>query len=162
MPTRKSARLQENNEDDDQDLFVVDDEDAPSLNGETINENDHWITVWSKLKKAGWGWKQGNAISSYFYTKPNINSIKDKRQGIDFFVKEDHVKKYVEVKYNWSQRSYRDRSSDVDDNIHDTVDKKENEKIKKTNQRVISDVSENKSSKSIGKQKQWSSNDSER
>ena len=97
MSRRKSARLQENIDGKVNDIFIVDNEDAPSLNGQTIEENDHWITVWSKLKKAGWGWKQGNAISSYFYNKPNINSIKDKRKDIDYFVKEDHVKKYVEA-----------------------------------------------------------------
>ena len=147
MSTRKSARLQENIDEKDKNIFIVDNEDAPSLNGQTIEENDHWITVWSKLKKAGWGWKQGNAISSYFYTKPNINSIKDKRKDIDYFVKEDHVKKYVEVKYNWSQHQSTNFTPDVKDDISAKINNTEKDEKKTTNKRRICHISGKESTK---------------
>ena len=36
-----------------------------------------------------------NKNPDYLYLKPNISNIKDKRQGIDYFVEDDHVKKYA-------------------------------------------------------------------
>ena len=84
----------------DQD-FVVDNEDALSLKGETIKPEDSWATVWDKLCSAGWKWKGGNKLHDYLYLKPNISYIKDKQQGIDYFIKEDHVKKYATIKYGW-------------------------------------------------------------
>lgn len=154
MPTRKSARLQEKTDGDENNIFVVDNEDAPSLNGEIIEKNDHWITVWSKLKKAGWGWKQGNAISSYFYTKPNINSIKDKRKDIDYFVKEEHVKKYVEVKYNWSQHQNHNFAADVEDEFSVKNDETQNDEKKTSNKRRIFNCAERDSTEQNRKKNQ--------
>ena len=34
--------------------FVVDNDDAPSLNGETIEPDASWLTVWDKIRSAGW------------------------------------------------------------------------------------------------------------
>ena len=72
MSRRQSSRLlQSTNGDQD---FVVDNDDAPSLNGETIEPNDSWLTVWDKLRS----------------------------EGIDYCIEEDHVKKYASIKYGWS------------------------------------------------------------
>ena len=107
MAKRQSTRLNKvsktaNDNDDDDDDFVVDNENPPPLNGEVINKNDHWVTVWSKLKNAGWGWINGDVLSSHYYTKPNIRTTKNTRKGIDYFVQEKHLHKYLETKYNWN------------------------------------------------------------
>jgi len=116
MSRRQSSRLlQSTNGDQD---FVVDNDDAPSLNGETIEPDDSWFTVWDKLRSAGWKWKGGSKSHDYLYLKPNISNIKDKRQGIDYFIEEDHVKKYASIKYGWSNSL--DHNSD-DDSTNDSV-----------------------------------------
>ena len=116
MSRRQSSRLlQSTNGDQD---FVVDNDDAPSLNGETIEPDNSWLTVWDKLRSAGWKWKGGNKLHDYLYLKPNISNIKDKRQGIDYFIEEDHVKKYASIKYGWSNSL--DHDSD-DDSTNDSV-----------------------------------------
>ena len=110
MPTRQSSRLlQSTNIDQD---FVVDNEDAPSLNGVTIEPDDSWPTVWDKLRSVGWQWKKGNDLYDFLYLKPNIGNIKNKREGVDYFIKEEHVRKYAMIKYGWSDS--RDDSSDDD------------------------------------------------
>ena len=90
MATRQSTRLNKlskiANDNDDDDDFFVDNEKPPPLNGEVINKNDHWVTVWSKLKN----------------TKPNIRTTKNTRKGIDYSVQEKHLHKYLETKYNWN------------------------------------------------------------
>ena len=91
--------------------FTVDDEDAPSLDGGAISPDDSWVTVWEKLRAAGWMWKKGNNLYNYLYLKPGITSTKNRRQGIDYFVNIDHVKQYAMVKYGWS-----DKTTNVSDN----------------------------------------------
>ena len=75
MSTRKSARLQENIDEKDKNIFIVDNEDAPSLNGQIIEENDHWITVWSKLKKQdGDGSKEMRFQVTFIPSRTSIQS----------------------------------------------------------------------------------------
>ena len=97
----RSRRLRSSNLND---VFVVDDEDAPPLKGETISADDSWVTVWGKLRSAGWVWRKGNNLYDYLYLKPGITSIRNKRLGVDYFVDEDHVKKYAMTKYGWSDK----------------------------------------------------------
>ena len=85
----------------DDDTFVVDDEEAPSLGNEKIGRHDEWSSVRETLYKAGWKWKKGPGLISYVYLKPHIDSIKDRRRHIDYFIDESHLKKYVAVKYKW-------------------------------------------------------------
>ena len=100
MSRRQSSRLlQSTNGDQD---FVVDNDDTLSLNGETIEPCDSWLTVCDMLRSACWKWKGSNKLNDYLYLKPNISNIKDKREGIDYLIEEDHVKKYASIKYGWS------------------------------------------------------------
>ena len=110
MATRQSSRLLRSTNADD--AFEVDDEGAPSLKGDMIESNDSWVTVWDKLRASRWSWRTGNNLIDYFYLKPNIDNIKDKREGVDYFIKEEHVRKYAAIKYGWLDSP--DDSSDED------------------------------------------------
>ena len=79
MSTRHSTRLNKalkntNTNAYDDDEFVVDDEKPPSLNGEVIDNDDYWVTVWLKLMESGWGWTNVSVLSSYYNSKPNITT----------------------------------------------------------------------------------------
>ena len=76
------------------------------------------FTCWIIQLPSGWKWKGGNKLHDYLYLKPNISTIKDKREGIDYFVEEDHVKKYASIKYGWSN-SLANNSDD--DSTNDSV-----------------------------------------
>ena len=95
------ARKRSTRSSKDEDTFVVDDEDAPSLGDEKIGRHEEWSSVIETLYKVGWKWKKGPGLLSYVYLKPHIDTIKDKRQNIDYFIDESHLKEYVAVKYNW-------------------------------------------------------------
>ena len=59
---QSSGFLRSTNGDQD---FVVDNDDAPSLNGETIEPDNSWVTVWNKLRSAGWKRIRGNKLRDY-------------------------------------------------------------------------------------------------
>ena len=93
------ARKRSTRSSKDEDTFVVDDEDAPSLGDEKIGRHEEWSSVIETLYKVGWKWKNGPGLISYVYLKPHIDPIKDQRQHIDYFIDESHLKEYVAVKY---------------------------------------------------------------
>ena len=96
-----SARKRSTRSSKDEDTFAVDGEEAPSLGNEKIGPHEEWSSVRETLYKVGWKWKKGPGLISYVYLKPHIDSIKDKRRHIDYFIDESHLKEYVAVKYKW-------------------------------------------------------------
>ena len=50
MTTRQSRRLNKSLS-NSVDLFIVDNEDPPPLNGESFEKHETWSSVWTKLKK---------------------------------------------------------------------------------------------------------------
>ena len=129
MTLRQSRRLNKSSSNSDH-LFIVDNEDPPSLHGESFDKHESWGSVWTKLKKAGWKWKNGGGLSSYAWLKPGIKSIKNAREGIDYFINENHLKDYVEKKYNWCKSSTNKLGADVED---DTATEEDNESLSSRN-----------------------------
>ena len=129
MTTRQSRRLNKSSS-NSVDLFIVDNEDPPSLNGESFDKHESWGTVWIKLKKTGWKWKNAGGLSSYAYLKPGIKSTKNAREGVDYFINENHLRDYVKKKYNWCGPSINNLGADVED---DTSTEEDNESLPSKN-----------------------------
>ena len=129
MTTRQSRRLNKSSS-NSVDLFIVDNEDPPSLHGESFEKHESWGIVWTKLKKTGWKWKNGGGLSSYAYLKPGIKSTKNAREGVDYFINENHLRDYVKKKYNWCGPSINNLGADVED---DTSTEEDNESLPSKN-----------------------------
>ena len=108
----------------DEETFVVDDEEAPSLGNEKIGRHEEWSSVRETLYKAGWKWKKGPGLISYVYLKPHIDSIKDQRRHIDYFIDESHLKEYVAVKYKWKGEKEDPTSKPVRSSTRSTIQRK--------------------------------------
>jgi len=70
---------------------------APIID-DAIKISDCWVIVWEKLKASGWTWGPGNKNHDFIYKKPNISSTGDSREGVDYFVELDHLKKICKRK----------------------------------------------------------------
>ena len=119
-----AARKRSTRSSKDEETFVVDDEEAPSLGNEKIGRHEEWSSVRETLYKAGWKWKKGPGLISYVYLKPHIDSIKDRRRHIDYFIDESHLKEYVAVKYKWKGEKEDPTSKPVRSSTRSTVQRK--------------------------------------
>ena len=90
--------------------FIVDDNEPPPLGEVVIHRYDDWAVVKDKLSESGWRWQKGNGLHDWFWFKPGIPTYKGYQQGVDYFVRESHLKKYVVQKYGWKDRVENDQN----------------------------------------------------
>lgn len=74
------------------------------LSAVSIEVDDKWAEVWSKLEAAGWSTSSGNHLVDTFFVFPG-GSVKGGKEGIDFLTSVEAVQQFCEVKLGWDRNA---------------------------------------------------------
>jgi len=74
------------------------------LSALSIQIDDKWAEVWSKLESAGWSTSSGNHLVDTFFVFPG-GSVKGGQEGIDYLTSVDAVQQFCEVKLGWDRNA---------------------------------------------------------